>query len=100
MSHANTVYDRETLFTEIASIVESMTADWDTSASDGVTNDTRLIADLMFESIDIVQFIVAIEERFHRQDLPFEQLLMVDGRYVEELTIGEVVTFLNEQLAS
>ncbi len=96
----NALYDEEALLTEISAILQSMTADWDTACTDGVTCDTRLIGDLSFESIDIVQFIVAIEERFDRHNLPFEQLLMVDGRYVEELTVNDVVAFLNQQLPS
>lgn len=96
----NALYDQEILLTEVSAILRSMTADWDIENSEHVTKETRLIADLMFESIDVVQFIVAIEERFHRNDLPFEQLLMADGRYVEELTVDEVLVFLSEQLSA
>lgn len=96
----NATYDRESLLAEVSDILQSMTADWDIEQGEHVTKETKLIADLMFESIDVVQFIVAIEERFQRSDLPFERLLMADGRYVEELTVDEVLTFLSEQLAS
>lgn len=88
-------YEQGQLQADIARILESMTADWDTSFSGGVSAATRLIGDLSFESIDVVQFIVALEEHFNRRDFPFEQLLMKDGRYVEELTVGEVVGFLH-----
>ncbi len=89
-------YQRGQLQADIAGILESMTADWDTSFAGGVGPQTRLIGDLSFESIDVVQFIVALEEHFNRRDFPFEQLLMKDGRYVEELTVGEVVEFLHQ----
>ena len=46
------------------------------------------IGDLGFESIDIVQFVVALEENFKRRDMPFEKLLMIDGRYVDELSVS------------
>ncbi|NIS62322.1 MAG: acyl carrier protein, partial [Proteobacteria bacterium] len=49
-------------------------------------------------SIDVVQFIVQLETNFHRKDLPFEKLLMTDGRYREDFTVREVVGFLNQYL--
>ena len=45
-----------------------------------------------------MQFIVAIEERFQTRGLPFEELIMVDGRYVDEVEVGETVTFLHTRL--
>lgn len=88
-------YDRESLLKDLQDILENMTADWDTS-HEGITSATKLINDLSFESIDVVQLIVAIEEHFNRRDFPFEKLLMQEGRYVEELTVGEVVDFLSQ----
>ncbi len=67
---------RDTIQKEFVSILEDMTSDWDVDCDGGITLETRLIADLAFESIDVVQLIVAIEERFQRRDLPFEKLLM------------------------
>ncbi len=96
----NALFDQKHLLAEISAILQSMTADWDNGYSEGVTWDTRLIGDLMFESIDIVQFIVAIEERFDCHELPFERLLMADGRYVEELTVDNIVAFLSEHMPS
>ena len=44
--------------------------------------------------------VVAIEAHVHRRHLKFEQLMMVDGRYVQELKVGEIVDFLDKQLAA
>jgi acyl carrier protein len=79
-------------------IVKNMTADWDTGFDGEIGSGTRLIGDLGFESIDVVHLVVAIETTFGRSDLPFEDLLMRDGRYVDELTIGDAVTFLEKHL--
>jgi hypothetical protein len=54
------------------------------------------MGDLEFESIDIVALIVEIERKYQRRDWPFEKLLMVDGRYVDELLVREVADFLYE----
>ena len=85
---------RETILQNIIQILENMTSDWDIEFTGPIGPDTKLIADLAFESIDVVQFIVAIEERFQRRGLPFEELLMVDGRYVDEIKVGGTVDFL------
>lgn len=91
-------YDRAAIERDLVAILTDMTADWDTSYSGGIQGDTRLIEDLGFESIDVVQLVVAIEGQFQRRDLPFEELLMVDGRYVEELQVKSIVDFLARQL--
>ncbi len=77
-------------------VVKNMTADWDTGFEGEIGMDTRLISDLSFESIDVVHLVVAIEKAFNRTDLPFENLLMADGRYVDDLTIRQIVDFLSK----
>ena len=84
---------------DLIAILTDMTADWDLSFTGGVTPETRLMADLAFESIDVVQLVVAIEGHFQRRKMHFEQLMMVDGRYVQELQVKEIVAFLGKQLA-
>ena len=82
----------------LVDILEDMIADWDTDMNEPMGGQTRLIADLGFESIDVVQFITAIEEHFRCRTIPFEQLVMQDWRYVDEITVGSTVTFLQKHL--
>ncbi len=89
---------REEILDDLVRILEDMTADWDMELDDPIGETTRLMADLEFESIDVVQFIVAIEERFQRRGMPFEELLMEDGRYVDEITVKDTVDFLDRHL--
>jgi acyl carrier protein len=89
---------KELLFQEISKILADMTSDWDIDFSGGITPETHIISDLQFESIDVVQFVVQIEGKFQRKDLPFEKLLMVDERYRDDLTVQEVVNFLHKYL--
>ena len=49
--------------------------------------------------IDVVHLVVAIETQFKRRDLPFEELLMADDRYVDELTLRQIVDFLEKHHA-
>lgn len=59
-----------------------------------MNRDTRLLADLGFESIDIIQLVVAIQEEILRRKLSFDRLLMKDGRYVDDLSIGQIADYL------
>lgn len=59
-----------------------------------MNRDTRLLADLGFESIDIIQLVVAIQEEILKRKLSFEKLLMKDGRYVDDLSIGQIADYL------
>ena len=83
----------------LLAILEDMIADWDMDLDEPLGLNTRLIADLGFESIDVVQFVAAIEEHFHNRTIPFEELVMRDGRYVDEIAVGTVRDFLAIHLA-
>lgn len=89
----------EAVMSSLIRIIEEVTGDWETGFAGGVGADTRLIADLGFESIDVVHLIITLEEHFRRQDLPFEKVLMKDGRYVDDLRVGELAEFLAAHLA-
>jgi acyl carrier protein len=89
---------RDSILKDVILILEDMTADWDTQLTGPLGPETRLVEDLQFESIDVVQFIVAIEERFQKRGLPFEELLMTEGRYVDEINVQDAVEFLNRHL--
>ena len=78
----------------LGTLLDDFTQDWDKDLDEGYSRDTKLLADLGFESIDIIQFIVAIEEDFGLHKTPFDKLLMKDGRYVDDLTLGQLADFL------
>ena len=82
----------------VVEILEEMTKEWDTGFSGRIGPDTSLMNNLTFESIDIVMLIVAIEERFGKKGMPFEELLMVDGHYVDDLKVSQIAGFLERQL--
>lgn len=89
---------REKIENELKNLLTEMTSDWDMDFDGEIGNDTRLIGDLSFESIDVVQLVSQIETHYGRKDLPFEELLMNDGKYVEDLTVGQVAEFLDRVL--
>lgn len=90
--------DKKTILENVVRILNDLTGDWEMEFSGPVGPGTMIISDLEFESIDVVQFVVQIEEQYKRKDLPFEKLLMRDGRYRDDISVGEVVDFLHTYL--
>ncbi|HVT36571.1 MAG TPA: acyl carrier protein [Nevskiaceae bacterium] len=82
------------LVPKLVAVLQDFTQDWDNEFEGAMTRETKLLADLGFESIDIIQLVVAIEEDISKRKLPFDQLLMKDGRYVDDLSIGQIADFL------
>ena len=94
------VSNRATVEGVVLEILKDLTADWDSDFAGQIGTNTMLIADLDFESIDVVELVVSLEGRLQRKDLPFEKLLMQDGRYVEDMSVGQVVDFLHANLSA
>ncbi|QFT64318.1 acyl carrier protein [Roseivivax sp. THAF30] len=82
----------------VTSVLEETVQDWDLEIEGGIGAGTTLIEDLEFESIDVVQFCVAIEQKLGRKGLPFEKLFIQDGAYVDDVSVTDVVGFLQEEL--
>jgi acyl carrier protein len=70
----------DSILQDLVEMLTDLTSDWDRGLGGPIGAKTRLVADLGFDSVDDVQVAIAIEEQFQRRKLPFEKLLMVDGR--------------------
>lgn len=82
----------------VIELIEAMTDEWDLDeAVDEISGTSRLIADLSFASVDFVQLFVSIEEAFKRK-LGFHDLIMPDDKYVEDLSIAQVVAYIETKL--
>ena len=98
MENKEQIANTDAISGRVIGILADMTSDWDIDLEGEINRDTRLIGDLAFESIDIVQLVVAVEGEFKERGIPFEKLLMVDGRYVDDLTVGDMADFLAANL--
>ena len=98
MTETTQTQDGQQFFEQLVPLIEDLVRDYDMEFSGGVTAASRLVADLAFDSLSIVMLTVAIEGRFKRQGLPFERLLLRDGEYVEDLTVAELVAFLESHV--
>jgi acyl carrier protein len=81
----------------VIDIVEDLTRDWGLDLSDGVGKETSIVEDLEFASVDIIQLCVAIEQHYDRK-LGFQDLLMKEGNYVTDLSVGDISEFVIAKL--
>lgn len=91
------LFTTEEIKKTVARIVEDLIQDWGLGLDDGIRGSTRLVADLDFASVDIIQLCVAIE-RHYQQRMGFQSLLMKDGSYVSDLSIAQVAEFLVDKI--
>lgn len=82
----------------VIAVLTDTVQDWDLELEEAIGPQTTLIEDLAFESIDIVQFSVALEQKLGRKDLPFEKLFIQDGNYVDDVSVEEITVFLAQEL--
>ncbi|ADM09555.1 putative acyl carrier protein [Parvularcula bermudensis HTCC2503] len=80
----------------VVGILERFTDDW--GVDHQITPDSQIVADLEFESIDVIQLVVAIEQHFGIRNMGFDELLMKDGKYVDDLTVRQIADFINKKI--
>lgn len=81
----------------LVAIVADLIQDWGLELDNGITGCTRLVADLEFSSIDIIQLCVATEQHY-QQKMGFQNLLMKDGSYVSDLSIAQMAEFIGDKV--
>jgi len=82
----------------VIGIINGMIDDLELDVDGPVDADTALIADLGFASVDFIHLIVEIETSFG-QKMGFHDLIMPDGKYVDDLKVGTVVEFVAKRLS-
>lgn len=90
--------ENDVILKDVVHILRDMTGDWEVGYQGDIGPQTTLVGDLGFESVDVVQLAVALEEHFGQEGLPFEKLLMTEGRYVDDLRVDQIVSFLCEHI--
>lgn len=89
---------RQSLQDIVIRVLNDTVRDWDLEIEGGINASTTLIEGLAFESIDIVQFSVALEQALGRKDLPFERLFIDEGNYVDDVSVADITAFLANAL--
>lgn len=90
---------KETTLATAVAIVQDLIQDWGIEEAQAIDADTLLAEGLQFTSVDIIQLCVALEECYD-QRFGFHDLLMRDGSYVGDLSLGRLAAFVEAQLGS
>jgi acyl carrier protein len=83
----------------VIAVIEDLIQDWGLDLPGGVGAATRVVANLEFASVDIIQLCVALEECYGRK-FGFQSLLMRDGSYVGDLSVDQIARFIEGRLAT
>jgi acyl carrier protein len=83
----------------VINIIEDLTQDWGLDLEQPIGMETSLVGDLEFASVDVIQLCVAIEEHYQQRKMGFQDLLMVDGRYVDDLRVRQFAEFLHNRIS-
>jgi acyl carrier protein len=84
---------------KIVTLIKNMAKNQDVELDEPLHSDTTLVADLNFASINFIELVVAIEKNLE-QKIGFHDLLISQGQYVKDLTIGDLVSFVEQKLNS
>ncbi len=88
--------NRDQILADVLQMLNTVIRDWDFEGTIGA--DTRLFADLAFESLDLVVLGAKVQEHFG-QTFPFPEFFAEIGqREVRDLTIGDWVDFIARNL--
>ena len=90
---------KNTTLATVIAIVQDLVQDWGIDEAEGAGAGTLLADELQFTSVDIIQLCVALEECYDRR-FGFHDLLMKDGSYVGDLSLGRLAEFVDAQLAA
>jgi acyl carrier protein len=85
----DTTVDRPGTTDTVVATIEVLVQDWDIEEPIGL--ETKVVADLGFESVDLIQMIAALEQAFRPRRISLVDMLVADGRYVDDLSIGQIV---------
>ena len=98
MGNVEGAWTRERVRADVLDILREKTRTLDVSFSGALTEETRIVEDLDFESVMIVEFCMAVGKHF-RKKLPFQNLVFQDGQF-QDFTVGQLVTFVEGHLAA
>lgn len=80
---------------DIIGIVTTMIEDWDLDVDD-LGLETKFNEDLCVSSVDMLNLMASIDMKYKKK-LPYESLIVKDGQYVKELSVGDLATFVFEK---
>ena len=90
-------YQHSATVATVVTTIEELMQDWD--SEEPIEPETRVVADLGFESIDLIQMVAALEKAFRPHGISLVDLLVADGRYVDDLSIAQIADGIDTRIA-
>jgi acyl carrier protein len=87
------------VLSDVLTIVKDLTSEFEFEFSGAIGPDSFFVADLDFKSTDVVELVVVLETHFQRRKLPFQNLVLKNGKYAD-FSVRELAAFLHKQLSS
>lgn len=87
--------DRPTIESLVITAIEALLEDSDLDLDEPIASETTLNDDLCLSSVEAMELFARVDIAINRR-LRYEQLVLVDGQYRDELTVGELVDFIWE----
>jgi acyl carrier protein len=81
--------ERSAILATVIATFQELIRDWE--IEEPIGSDTRVVADLGFESIDLIQMVAALEQAFRPRRVSFVDMLVANGRYVDDLSVDKIV---------
>jgi acyl carrier protein len=79
-------------------LLQAELGEWDVASidasADQISPQATMRGDLGLDSLSVARVINELEAALGRYDLHFERLLVRDGQYVEDFTVGDLLAFL------
>jgi acyl carrier protein len=88
----NTSY--QSLLNDIVALVDQIMTGGDLGFEQSIGPESFLGADLGFKSIDAVNLISEIQQKYDRTALPFEELFLRNSSEIQDIRLSELVDFL------
>ena len=96
--NARIAVDHETIKKTVIATLADLVQDWD--IEEPIEGSTKVVADLGFESIDLIQMVAALERAFKLKGGSLVEMLVADGRYVDDLTVDRIVERVEHRFSS
>lgn len=69
------VLNTESIQAKVIAVLQDMIADWELDDINEIDAETKLMEDLAFESLDVVQFVVSLEKKLNKEIYLFKTYL-------------------------
>ena len=83
----------------VIGLVEEFVDDWGLDDVE-VSKNTKIKEDIGFDSSDTMQLFAAIAEHYNPVEFKFQELVVQDDKFVDDLSLGQIIVFVLKTLNS